>query len=93
MLRILWISTFFLSHQILPSCSEPPEGNVIFARLQSAQCLTFMPGRGIKQSIWRCFAIWILRFPHHTVPDDGFSPDGFLSYPYLHAEQILFIAA
>jgi hypothetical protein len=81
MLRILWISVFFLSHQTLPSCSAPPEGRVIFARLQSAQCLTFTPGRGMKQSICRCFAIWIFRFPHQMVPDDGFSPLGFFSCP------------
>jgi hypothetical protein len=91
MLRILWISLFFLSHQTFPSWRPPPEGKVTFARLQSTQCLPFAPEAGAKQSIRRCFAIWIFRFPHQTVPDDGFSPDGFVSYPYLHAPQVLFM--
>ena len=87
-LRILWISVFFRSHQTLPSCSAPPEGRVILARLQSTQCLIFMPGIGMKQSICRCFATWILRLPHQTVPDEGLSPEGLVSYPYLQMPQV-----
>jgi hypothetical protein len=49
------------------------------------------PGAGEKQSICLCFAIWILRFPHQTVPADGFSPEGFESYPYLQVPQVLFM--
>jgi hypothetical protein len=47
-----------------------------------------MPGIGMKQSICRCFAIWILRLPHQTVLDDGLSPDGLVSYPYLQIPQV-----
>jgi len=92
MLRILWISLFFLSHHTLPSCSAPPEGRDILARLQSAQYLTFALSRAEKQSICRCFAIWIFRLPHHTVPAEVFSPPGFLSCPYLQEAQVLLMA-
>jgi len=42
----------------------------------------------MKQSIWRCFAICILRLLHQTVPDDGFSPEGLVLYPYLQMPQV-----
>jgi hypothetical protein len=71
MLRILWISIFFFSHQTLPIWSAPPEGVVIFAFLQSAQCLTCFPPKETKQGISLFFAIWMERFPHQTVPGEG----------------------
>jgi hypothetical protein len=78
MLRILWTSAFFFSHQILPSCSAPPEGVVILAFLQSTQCLTACLS-GTKQGISLLFAIWMERFPHQTVPGEGLCPPGFVS--------------
>ena len=78
MLRILWISSFFFSHQTLPSWSALPEGVVIFAFLQSTQCLITCL-RGTKQGISLFLAIWMERFPHQTVPGEGFCPPGFVS--------------
>jgi hypothetical protein len=78
MFRILWISAFFLSHQIFPNWSALPEGDVIFAFLQSTQCLMTCLS-GTKQGISLCFAIWIARFPHQTVPGEGFCPPDFSS--------------
>ena len=79
MLRILWISAFFLSHQTLPSWSELPEGVVIFAFLHSTQCLILLPPKATKQVISLFFAICMERFPHQTVPGEGFCPPGFVS--------------
>jgi hypothetical protein len=67
-----------LSHQILPNWSALPEGSVIFAFLQSTQCLITCLS-GTKQDISLLFAICRERFPHQTVPGDGFCPPGFSS--------------
>ena len=92
MLRILWISAFFFSHQTFPGWSAPPAGVVILAFLQSTQCLIFFPPKWTKQDISLFFAIWIERCPHQTVPGEGFWPPGFVSYPNLHIPQTLFIS-
>src|SRR6266496_2718289 len=84
MLRCLFSSMRLFSHQTFPSPRLSPKGASIFALLQSAQCLTFLPPAAMKQGICLLFPICKLRWPHQTVPGETFAPPGRVSCPCLH---------
>ena len=44
--------------------------------------------KGTKQVCFLAFPICMPRFPHHTVPEGGLEPSGFVGWPNLHSPHL-----